>query len=117
MPEVMRPYDRHLSDESDPTGLTATDSRRAIAKKTALPSDPKNVWDALWRGLSNRCPACGGAALFTSFLKPMEQCHVCQEDWTRHNADDFPPYIVILVIGHVVVTGITLVEVAFHPAA
>jgi hypothetical protein len=30
-------------------------------------------------------------------------------------ADDFPPYIVILVLGHVVVTGMATLEANFHP--
>jgi uncharacterized protein (DUF983 family) len=78
-------------------------------------SVPGSVWGALWRGARDRCPACGAAQLFAKFLKPIERCSTCGEDWTRHNADDLPPYIVILVIGHVVVSGMTSVEVAFHP--
>lgn len=73
------------------------------------------VWHALWRGARGRCPACDAAPLFPTFLKPVELCSACGEDWTRHNADDLPPYIVILVIGHVVVTGMTLVGVTAYP--
>lgn len=115
MSDVFRPFDR-LPEDGDRDVPAVSRLRLASVREFESPSDPATIWAALWRGVRNRCPACGGAALFASFLKPVERCRVCQEDWTRHNADDFPPYIVILVIGHVVVTGMTSVEVVFHPA-
>ncbi|MFA6117476.1 MAG: DUF983 domain-containing protein [Sphingomonas sp.] len=76
---------------------------------------PRTIWIALWRGCRDRCPACDGAPLFYKFLKPLDYCPACGQDWTHQNADDFPPYIVILVTGHVVVTGMASLEAAFHP--
>ncbi|QNA83750.1 DUF983 domain-containing protein [Sphingomonas sp. So64.6b] len=76
---------------------------------------PRTIWIALWRGCRDRCPACDGARLFGKFLKPLDRCPACGQDWTHHVADDFPPYLVILVTGHIVVTGMTLLEAAFHP--
>jgi uncharacterized protein (DUF983 family) len=111
----MTPFDR-LSDqraERKVKGVSRKRQARIVDSRCA--SDPPTVWAALLRGACNSCPACGASGLFGSFLKPVEQCHVCKEDWTRHNADDFPPYIVILVIGHVIVTGMTTVEAGFHP--
>ena len=78
-------------------------------------SCPSSVWNALSRAAGNRCPACGSGHLFGAFLKPVASCLGCGEDWTRHNADDFPPYIVILFTGHIVVTGMVAVQATLHP--
>lgn len=55
---------------------------------------------ALLRGLKGQCPRCGGAALFRKWLKPLERCPHCQQDWSVQQADDFPAYIGIFVVGH-----------------
>ena len=116
MPDFVSPFDWKPSEQTDERVVASSrPARPAQFSGVRPPSDPETIWSALRRGALNRCPACGAAKLFASFLKPVEQCRVCQEDWTRHNADDFPPYIVILLLGHVVVTGMTSVEVAFHP--
>ena len=52
------------------------------------------------RGLRGRCPRCAQARLFARFLTPVERCPACAQDWTLHQADDFPPYVSILVTGH-----------------
>lgn len=52
------------------------------------------------RGVRNRCPSCGEARLFPRFLKPVETCPVCAQDWSRQQADDFPAYLSILLTGH-----------------
>ena len=115
MPDFMTPFDRRSDQRAELKAKGVLRKRQARIVDSRCASDPPTVWSALWRGGRNRCPACGTSALFGRFLKPVEQCLVCKEDWTRHNADDFPPYIVILVIGHVVVTGMTSVEATFHP--
>nr|AGU09944.1 Protein of unknown function DUF983 [uncultured organism] len=56
---------------------------------------------ALLRGLAGLCPACGKARLFGRFLKPVAECPCCGQNWSGHSADDFPAYLVILVLGHV----------------
>ncbi len=62
---------------------------------------PHNLWSAMRRGFMGTCPRCGGAHLFAKFLKPVERCPLCAQDWTLHAADDFPPYVSIIVTGHV----------------
>jgi uncharacterized protein (DUF983 family) len=62
-----------------------------------------------------RCPNCGGASLFGSFLKVVGHCPACGEEFSHHRADDFPPYLVIIVLGHVVVPAVLAVEIAFAP--
>lgn len=62
---------------------------------------PATLGAAMLRGLRGRCPRCGIAPLFDRFLKPVERCPACAQDWTLHAADDFPPYVAILITGHV----------------
>ncbi len=66
---------------------------------------------ALRNGLLGRCPACGEGRLFGRFLKPAPTCAACGEDFSGHRADDFPAYIVILLLGHILVP--TMVEVNY----
>ncbi len=65
------------------------------------PALPQTFRAALLRGIRNRCPRCGEAKLFARFLKPVAICPCCQQDWSLHRADDMPPYISILITGHV----------------
>lgn len=53
-----------------------------------------------WRGMRNHCPACDHKPLFRRYLKPVERCASCGQDWTLHQADDFPAYIAIFISGH-----------------
>jgi uncharacterized protein (DUF983 family) len=55
---------------------------------------------ALLRGAKGGCPRCGEAALFRQWLKPVERCDHCKQDWSVQQADDFPAYIGIFVVGH-----------------
>jgi uncharacterized protein (DUF983 family) len=70
---------------------------------------------AMWRGFAMRCPHCGQGRLFGRFLKVVDQCSVCGEEFSQHRADDFPPYVVILVVGHVMVPAALAVEMNFAP--
>ncbi len=62
---------------------------------------PATLSAAILRGIKGRCPRCGEAKLFRKFLKPIDRCPTCQQDWTAQRADDLPPYISILLTGHV----------------
>jgi uncharacterized protein (DUF983 family) len=68
-------------------------------------------WPAIKRGLAGRCPACGEGRLFARFLKPAASCPHCGEALDGHQADDFPAYIVIIVLGHLLVP--TMIEVNY----
>lgn len=78
---------------------------------------PVTLPKALWRGFMMRCPNCGRGHLFRRFLKVVDCCGVCGEDYTPQRADDFPAYLVIIVVGHVVVPALLAVEIAFAPPA
>jgi uncharacterized protein (DUF983 family) len=65
---------------------------------------------SLWRGLRCRCPSCGEGRLFTRFLKVTPICDRCGEVFSHHRADDAPPYITIVLVGHIIVPLILFVE-------
>jgi uncharacterized protein (DUF983 family) len=69
--------------------------------------------EALKRGLRGLCPACGNGRIFRAFLKVDDHCPACGEELHHHRADDFPAYIVILIVGHIVVPLILAVETHF----
>lgn len=69
----------------------------------------------LSRGIHCRCLNCGEGKLFGKWLKVIDSCEVCGEEYHHHRADDFPAYIVILILGHVMVTAALLLEEFFAP--
>ena len=80
-------------------------------------TQPVSLPKALARGFAMRCPNCGRGHLFRRFLKVADNCAVCGEDFKAQRADDFPAYLVIIVVGHVVVPALLAVETAFAPPA
>jgi len=67
-------------------------------------ASPQRAWPrAIWRGLRKRCPRCGEGGLFRSYVKNRRTCPACALDFTGHKADDAPPYVTIMVVGHLVV--------------
>jgi uncharacterized protein (DUF983 family) len=60
----------------------------------------RSAFEAVKRGALGRCPRCGTSKLFPKFFKPIAQCDACGQDWTPQQADDFPAYVAIFVIGH-----------------
>ncbi|MFC3705768.1 DUF983 domain-containing protein [Devosia honganensis] len=65
--------------------------------------DDRSVGLAMWRGTLCRCPHCGEGRMFRSYLKVADQCDACGEELKHHRADDFPPYIAITIVGHIIV--------------
>ncbi len=76
---------------------------------------PSSLVPAIWRGMRGRCPRCACTRLFNGFLKPVSRCVACGEDWNARSSDDFPPYIVILMLGHVIAPGMISLETMAHP--
>jgi len=71
---------------------------------------------AMTRGAAGRCPACGQAALFSRFLRPVAFCPSCGQDWTHQKADDLPAYLVVLILGHILVPLVVAVNLRFDVA-
>ena len=65
---------------------------------------------AIRRGFFGRCPHCGKGNLFPAYLKVADCCPVCGEDLHHQRADDAPPYLTMLVVGHFIVAGIVAFE-------
>jgi uncharacterized protein (DUF983 family) len=65
---------------------------------------------AVGRGLLGRCPACGKAHLFNGFLQVVPACKNCGALLGSARADDAPPYITILVTGHIIVPLLFMVD-------
>ena len=76
---------------------------------------PVSLSEALWRGFKSRCPSCGEGRLFGRFLKVTDRCPACGEVMSHHRADDFPAYLVIVIVGHFLVPTALFVEVAYDP--
>src|SRR5579871_936376 len=83
------------------------------ATAMALPRRP--AWPALVHGFFGRCPHCGEGKLFRAFLKVTDRCEVCGEDLSHQRADDFPAYLVILIVGHLVVPIALFIETEYAP--
>lgn len=79
---------------------------------TSPGTETRNVGAAVWNGMKLRCPNCGKGHLFRSYLKVADKCDVCGEELFHHRADDMPPYLAILIVGHLIV-GLML-ELEFH---
>lgn len=75
-----------------------------------IEEEHRPLWRSIRRGLLNTCPACGSSRLFRTFLKPVDACAACNTDFTAQRADDLPPYIVIVIVGHVLLTAYMLTE-------
>lgn len=77
-----------------------------MAPATETPSK----FTAATRGLAGRCPHCGQGKLLRNYLKPVERCSVCGEPYGHLRADDAPPWLTILVVGHIVIPAVLHVE-------
>jgi uncharacterized protein (DUF983 family) len=75
-----------------------------------MPATTGPLLAAILRGFTQHCPKCGQGALFRRYLKPVERCAACGEPYNNIRADDFPPYLTILVVGHLVVPGILITD-------
>ena len=71
---------------------------------------------AIGRGLLGRCPACGKSHLFNGFLRVVAECTNCGAPLGLARADDAPPYITILITGHVVVPLLFMVDRMGEPS-
>jgi uncharacterized protein (DUF983 family) len=93
-----------------------------MALETVEPQDATQVRlsssaaQALWRGLRGCCPACGEGRMFRAYLKVADRCPHCGEELYHHRADDFPAYLVIVIVGHILVPIILVVETEIAPA-
>ena len=53
--------------------------------------------------------------MFRKFLKVADACPACGEELHHHRADDFPAYLDIIVVGHVLVPIVLAVDTEIAP--
>ena len=82
---------------------------------SATGSGERALLPALLRGWRRRCPNCGGGPMMAGYLKIRQCCASCGEELHHHRAEDLPAWATILVVGHVLVSGLLTVEVNFAP--
>jgi uncharacterized protein (DUF983 family) len=70
---------------------------------------------AMWRGFNKACPACGSAPLFVSYVGVKDTCPSCSTELHHHRADDAPPYLTIMIVGHVIGPLVVLLEKLASP--
>lgn len=73
-------------------------------------TEPRPVWPAIRRGAAGLCPNCGRGRMFSAYLKVNQKCSACGTPLDVHRADDAPPYLTILVVGHIVGALMLLAE-------
>ena len=78
--------------------------------------EPRVVWQAVWNGIKRRCPNCGKGKLFRAYLKVADTCSNCGEELKWHKADDMPPYIAIIIVGHIII-GLMMEQESVAPQA
>ncbi len=68
------------------------------------------VMRSINRGLACKCPSCGEGKTFNGYLEVNDACPACDENLSHHRADDFPPYLTIFIVGHIIVAAMMMVE-------
>lgn len=81
--------------------MSMTDDMPNLSEDVPTRLAPRATWTAIKRGLRGCCPSCGRGRILYKYLKVNDACPSCGEELHHHRADDFPPYLTILVVGHV----------------
>ncbi len=68
-------------------------------------------------GFRRKCPSCETGKIFSGYLKLAEKCPGCAAPIGDIRADDFPPYLTIFIVAHIIVPALVLVEANYHPPA
>lgn len=85
----------------------------------AVPAPPdagRSVRQAVVRGIRGRCPACGEGRVLDGYLTATPACRHCGTGYAELRADDMPPWLTIMIVGHLVVPLLLLVEQLWQPA-
>ena len=61
------------------------------------------VWSAIWNGTKRRCPKCGRDKLFHGYADVVENCGNCGERLDQYNVGLLLPFIVIMIVAHLLV--------------
>ena len=80
-----------------------------------LDDGPRSWVQAIRRGLARKCPRCGNGRLFVAYTRLAPSCTACGLDYSGHQADDAPPYVTILVVGHLAIPLALVAKQVFDP--
>src|SRR3546814_18765271 len=89
----------------------------AVTDLQSFTADARDARRAMLLGLQSRCPSCPEARLFARYLKPVDACTACGQDWTHLRADDLHASLVILLLDHMIVPQGVAVHPQFAPTA
>lgn len=76
--------------------------------------EKRSVGQAMWRGALCKCPHCGQGKMFRAYLKVADHCDTCGEQLNLHRADDLPPYLAIMIVGHLLVAVMLHMDMAYR---
>ena len=93
--------------------MTTSDPATTWTNRSETPP-ARSFMPTLMRGLVCRCPNCGEGKMFRAYLKVADHCTVCGEALSHHRADDAPAYVVIVLLGHILVSLVVAVETHFE---
>lgn len=79
-------------------------------------TEKPKILQGLRRGVGLRCPQCGEGRLFSRFLKVSKHCEACGADNTIYPSDDAPPYLTLVLVGHVFIPLMLWIDRAWEPA-
>ncbi len=86
------------------------EERKDVTSYAEFHETARPVIASIKRGLACKCPSCGEGRIFNSYLEVNDTCPSCEEVLSHHQADDFPPYLTISIVGHVIVAAMLIVE-------
>ncbi len=69
----------------------------------------------VWRGMLKKCPECGKGKLFRGYTKTHDCCSACGLELKGHRADDAPPYLTIMIVGHIMIPLALAMKQVFDP--
>ncbi|MEE9374706.1 MAG: DUF983 domain-containing protein [Rhizobiaceae bacterium] len=75
--------------------------------------EQRSVWKAIKTGVQCKCPNCSKGSMFVKWLKVEPICKNCGEELFHERAEDFPPYLTIVIVGHIILTLVMIVESRF----
>lgn len=76
--------------------------------------EKRDLGKAILNGVRLKCPHCGEGRMFRAYLKVADTCDHCGEELNLHRADDGPPYIAIMIVGHLLVGIMLHMEIAMQ---
>lgn len=77
--------------------------------------DKRSWLNAMWTGARKKCPSCGQGRLFAGYSRTANTCSHCGLELSGHQADDAPPYITIMIVGHIAIPLALAYKQLFDP--